>query len=129
MTAAESAVREGGVIIMLAQSGDGHGGEEFFRTFAEEKDLDVMLKKFLSTPKEQTRPDQWQSQIFARVLKHARVVYVSDAPREIVSALHMIPAGSLEEALKKAENILGDPNAPIAAIPDGVGVIVDKYGF
>ena len=29
MTAAEATVKEGGVIIMLAQSGDGHGGEHF----------------------------------------------------------------------------------------------------
>jgi len=124
MTAAEATVRENGVIIMLAQSGDGHGGGEFFRTFAEEKDLDVMLKKFLSAPKDQTRVDQWQSQIFARVLKHARVIYVSDAPDEMVSELHMIPAGSLDEAVRKAENLLGSTNASIIAIPDGVGVIV-----
>ena len=124
MTTAESAVKKDGVIIMLAQSKDGHGGESFYKTFAEEKDLDIILAKFLSTPKNQTLADQWQSQIFARVLKHARVIYVSDAPDNIVSELGMIPAGSIDAAVKKAEGLLCDADASIAAIPDGVGVIV-----
>ena len=124
MTAAEATVRKGGVIIQLAKSDDGHGAPEFYKTFAEEKDLDRMLDTFMKTPKESTRVDQWQSQIFARVLKHARVIYISGAPDEMVRGLHMIPAHSIDEAVKKAEEILGDPNASIVAIPDGVSVIV-----
>ena len=124
MTAAEATVKKDGVIIMLARSNDGHGGEEFYKTFSEEKDLDRMLMTFMQTPKEKTRVDQWQSQIFARVLKHARVVYVSDAPDEMVENLHMIPAKTLEEAVKKAETILNKSTATITAIPDGVAVMV-----
>lgn len=124
MTAAEATVKEGGVIIMLAKSNDGHGGEEFHRTFAEEKDLGRMMDTFLSTPKERTRVDQWQSQIFARVLQRARVIYVSEAPEQMVEDLHMIPAHSLEEALSMAETMLGNPEASIVAIPDGVAVMV-----
>jgi nickel-dependent lactate racemase len=124
MTAAETSVRKGGVIIMLAKSNDGHGAPEFHKTFAEEKDLDRMLDTFMKTPRESTRVDQWQSQIFARVLKHAAVIYISDAPDEMVRDFHMIPAHSIDEAVKKAEEILGDPNASITAIPDGVSVIV-----
>jgi len=124
MTAAEATVKKDGVIIMLARSNDGHGGEEFYRTFSEEKDLDRMLQTFIQTPKEKTRVDQWQSQIFTRVLKHARVVYVSDAPDEMVENLHMIPAKTLGEAITKAETILKNPSAMITAIPDGVAVMV-----
>lgn len=124
MTAAEAVVRKGGVIVMLSKCNDGHGGEEFYKTFAEEKDLDRMLATFMATPSEQTRVDQWQSQIFARVLQHARVVFVSDAPDDIVSDLHMTPAHSIEEAVKIAEEMLNDPQATISAIPDGVSVIV-----
>jgi nickel-dependent lactate racemase len=124
MTAAEATVKKGGVIIQLAKSNDGHGAPEFHRTFAEEKDLDRMLAAFMKTPKESTRIDQWQSQIFARVLQHATVIYISDAPDEMVKDLHMTPAHSIEEAVKKAEKILGNPNASIVAIPDGVAVIV-----
>jgi len=123
MTPAETAVRKDGVIIMLSKSNDGHGAPEFYKTFAEEKDLDRMLDTFMKTPKEMTRVDQWQSQIFARVLKHARVVYISDAPDQMVRDMHMIPAHSIAEALKKAEEILNNPQASIASIPDGVGVV------
>jgi len=124
MTAAEAVVKKDGIIIMLAKSGDGHGGHEFHKTFKEEKDLNRMLDTFMKTPREATRVDQWQSQIFARVLQHARVIYVSDADDEIVEDLHMIPAASIGDALQKAEEILGNPNAGIAVIPDGVSVIV-----
>ena len=124
MTAAEATVKEGGVIIMLAKSNDGHGGAEFYKTFKEEKDLKRMMATFMATPKDQTRIDQWQSQIFARLLMRATVIYISDAPDEMVSDLHMVPAHSLEEAMKKAEEIVGNPNASVCAIPDGVSVIV-----
>jgi nickel-dependent lactate racemase len=124
MTAAEAAVKKDGVIIMLAKSNDGHGAPEFYKTFAEEKNLDRMLDTFMKTPKETTRIDQWQSQIFARVLKHARVIYISDAPDQVVKDLHMTPAHSIPEAIQKAEEILGNPQASIAAVPDGVAVMV-----
>lgn len=124
MTAAEATVKPGGVIVMVAKSNDGHGGEEFYKTFAEEKNLERMMQTFLATPKAKTRVDQWQSQIFARVLMKATVVYVSDAPDEMVEALHMVPAHSLEEAVEKAENILQNKEASILAIPDGVSVMV-----
>jgi len=124
MTAAEATVKEGGVIIMLARSNDGHGGEEFHKMFADEKNVDVLMKRFLSTPKEKTPQDQWQSQIFARVLKRATVIYVSEAKDELVKDLHMIPAKTLKEAIAKAEAILQNPHAKMVAIPDGVGVMV-----
>jgi nickel-dependent lactate racemase len=124
MTAAEVTVNKGGVIIMIAKSNDGHGGEHFYKSFKEEKDVDRMLNVFMETPHEETIPDQWQSQIFARVLKHAKVVYVSDAPDDMVSDLHMIPAHSVEEAIAKADDILGKKDSKITVIPDGVSVIV-----
>jgi len=127
MTAAEATVNEGGVIIMLARSDDGHGGESFYRTFKNQKDLKQMMEGFLRTPPERTIIDQWQSQIFARVLMHSTVVYVSEAPDEIVRDLHMIPAHSVEEAMEIADTILADRgicDAKILAIPDGVSIIV-----
>jgi nickel-dependent lactate racemase len=124
MTAAEATVKKDGVIIMLAKANDGHGGAEFHKTFAEEKDLVRMLETFRRTPKSQTRIDQWQSQIFARVLMHAHVIFISSMPDELVADFQMIPMHSLEEAVKKAEALLGNPQATITAIPDWVSVIV-----
>jgi len=124
MTAAEATVKPGGVMIIGAKSNDGHGGERFYKTFKEEKDVAKMMREFLATPSEDTIPDQWQSQIFARILKNTSVIYISDAEDEIVKDLQMIPAHSIEEAIEKAEEILGKKDAKIAVIPDGVSVIV-----
>ena len=124
MTAAEAAVKKGGVIIMLARSNDGHGGEMFHKTFKEEKNLKRLQAKFAATPKEDTIIDQWQSQIFARVLQHAKVIYVSEACDEIVRDLHMTPAKTLDEAVRLAEDFLDNPQASITAITDGVAVMV-----
>ena len=111
---------------MAARSEDGHGGKVFYETFRDEPDEDRLLKRFISTPADQTIPDQWQSQIFARVLKRAHVIYVSEAPSQMVRDLHMIPASTLEEALQKADSILGKKDAGVTVIPDGVSVIVKR---
>lgn len=124
MTAAEATINKGGVMIIAAKSNDGHGGEQFYRTFKEESDVNKMLDEFLATPSEETIPDQWQSQIFARILKDTKIIYISDAPDNIVSDLHMIPAHSVEEAIAKADEILGNKDSKITVIPDGVSVIV-----
>lgn len=127
MTAAEATINEGGVTIMLSKCDDGHGGETFWKTFRDEPDLRRMMDRFMATPPEDTIIDQWQSQIFARLLMRSAVVFVSDAPDDLVRELHMTPAHSLDEALKIADELLskrGIKNAKILAIPDGVSVIV-----
>jgi len=131
MTTAEALVKEGGVTIMLARSGDGHGGQSFYETFRDQPDLKQMMEDFLSTPAEKTIIDQWQSQIFARVLMHSTVIFISEAPDQLVRELHMLPAHSIEEALQKADAILKEKHGPdfegtILAVPDGVSVIVEK---
>jgi len=124
MTAAEATVKEGGVIIMLAKSNDGHGGEQFFRQLADEPDISKTMSLFLSRGRNETVPDQWQTQIFLRILQKATVIYVSDAPDEMVSAMHMTPAKDLGEAIMIAKRILKNEDASIVAIPDGVAVMI-----
>jgi nickel-dependent lactate racemase len=126
ITTAEASVKKNGVIIMIAKSNDGHGGCQFHRTFANEKNIDRMLETFLKTPKSETIVDQWQSQIFARTLKHATIIYISEADDKIVRDLHMIPAKSIKEAVSTAKKILNNKHATITAIPDGVSIIVTK---
>ncbi len=123
MTAAEACVNAGGVIIMVASSTDGHGGEGFFRQISE-NEPEALMQTILSRGRGETIPDQWQVQIYLRVLQRARVIFVSEAPDEMVRALHMTPAHSLPEALALADTMLGRTDASITAIPDGVGVMV-----
>ena len=125
MTAAEAAVKPGGVIIMLAKSNDGHGGEAFFNTFKDEKNLRRMLDGFVNTPRTETIPDQWEAQILARILLKAKVIYISVAPEEMIREFQMTPAKNLEEALILAREYLKNDKATITVIPDGVSVIVE----
>ncbi len=124
MTAAEATVREGGVIVMLAKSNDGHGGEGFYRQLADEPNVDKTMQVFLDRGRNETVPDQWQTQIFLRILKRATVIYVSDAEDSLVSDLHMIPAHSIEEALDLAKRMVKKEKPSMVAIPDGVAVMV-----
>ena len=124
MTAAEATVKEGGVIIMLAKSNDGHGGEQFYRQLADEPDIQKTMNVFLSRGRNETVPDQWQTQIFLRVLQRATVIYVSDAPADMVRQMHMTPATDLADALQKAKTLLKNETPTITAIPDGVAVMV-----
>ena len=124
MTAAEATVKMGGIIIMLAKSNDGHGGEAFCRELMAGDNMDALMADILRRGRGETLPDQWQAQIMIRILQRARVVYVSDAEDELVCRLHMIPAHSLEEALELATQLAGTAEPMITVIPDGVGVIV-----
>jgi nickel-dependent lactate racemase len=125
MTAAEATVRKGGVIIMLARSDDGIGGDHFYHQLADEPDISKTMAQFLSRGRDETVPDQWQTQILLRILGHASVIYVSEMPDETVKEMHIIPAHSLGEAIEKAKQMVGN-SARIAAIPDGVSVMVVK---
>ena len=124
MTAAEACVKEGGVVIMLARSNDGIGGDHFYRQLNEIDDINTGMKNILSKGRLETEPDQWMVQILLRILMRAKVVYVSEMPDETVKDMNMIPAHSIDEAMEIARNILDKKDVTITAIPEGVSVIV-----
>lgn len=126
MTAAEATVKEGGVIIMLSKASDGHGGKSFHETFRDEKDLNRMMQTFLDRGPDETIIDQWQSQIFARLLLKATVIFISSCDDQLVEDMHMIPAHSVEEAMEKAKEIVKKEGYTVTVIPDGVSVIVKE---
>jgi len=125
MTAAEATCKEGGVIIIAAECSDGHGGEEFYKTFKEAKKVEDIMEDILARGRKETIPDQWESQILARILLKFEVIMVTDAPQEMVEDMHMHWASDLESALSLAEGLLDDEEASITAIPDGVSVVVE----
>ena len=126
MTAAEMAVKPGGVIIMCSKCEDGHGGPVFYDTFRTGRSLSEMMETFVHTPADETIIDQWQSQIFVRVLQKASVIFVSDLKDEqMVRDFRMIPAKTVEEAMKKAAEMLENKEFTVTVIPDGIGVMVE----
>ena len=124
MTAAEACVRPGGAIIMAAALGDGAGGDEFYRWFAERGDAGQAAQAIAQVPPEQTQPDQWQAQILARVLTKAQCWFVSgEENRALLEAMHFRWAPDVDTALREASEALGKDSS-VTVIPDGVGVIL-----
>ena len=126
MTAGEAVCRDGGVIIISASCCDGHGGESFYKNLSEASTPEELLKKTALIPRDQTKPDQWEYQILARILaKHTVIVVTKDCDHKMLQAMHLQTANTLDEAYRKAIEIAG-PDAKTAVIPDGVSVIAKK---
>jgi nickel-dependent lactate racemase len=124
---AAATVKQGGVIIMAAESVDGHGGRAFYEAFGANGGIAGLERRISRTPSASTAIDQWQVQIMLKALKKASIIYVSGAPANIVRGMRMTAAGSLEAALRLAEGILAEKgkNSPtVLCIPDGVSVII-----
>lgn len=123
MTAGEATCREGGIIIMVAACNDGHGGESFLQTMTQNLSPAQILEQIQATSKRNTVPDQWESQILARILSKHQVVLVSECDPELVKAMKMHPATDLPQALTLAEKLL-DKSGTITVIPEGISAII-----
>ena len=123
MTAAEATCNEGGVIIICAECADGHGGEGFYRALSECESAEKLYETQMATPQDKTVPDQWESQILARILMHHTVIFVTRPElKETVENMKMLYAGGLDEALEKAHELKKET---VTVIPNGISVIVD----
>lgn len=126
MTAAEACVRKGGAIILCAALGDSHGGEAFYRWFADRENAAHVTRDIESVPPERTFMDQWEAQILARVQSRATCYFVTgEENRALIEAMHMIWQPDANTALREATKQLG-ANASVTVIPDGVGVITQE---
>jgi nickel-dependent lactate racemase len=126
LAAAETAAKDGGVLIMLAECADGTGGDAFYRSLADYENPAALYDAIMATPQNKTIPDQWESQILARILRHNRVIFVTRPEMErIVREMKMDYAATLDAALDMARADKG-LNASISVIPYGVSVIVTR---
>ncbi|MGE1062168.1 nickel-dependent lactate racemase [Megasphaera paucivorans] len=122
---AEACAGENGVIIMCCSCVDGMGGTNFAKliTKGTVNEIDQYLSKI---PPNETIPEQWCPQIYARILKKHPVILVTTfLPHEEVRKANMIPAATLDEALAIAYRIKGT-EASVVVIPDGVSVLAIK---
>ena len=125
MTTAESCVREGGVIIMVAACEDGHGGDAFYHWFTEAKTPAEVTDRIACIAQKDTLPDQWEAQILARVLTKCSVILVTNhCDPQIVHGMHLLQAPDIDTALAMAREKVGE-KADIVVIPDGISVIVN----
>jgi nickel-dependent lactate racemase len=124
LTSAEATNKVGGVIIMLAGLADGTGGNGFYNNLAQSKTPKEFLDRVSQVDRRHTVPDQWESQVLARILNQHHVIMVSDLIKpETVTNMHMEHAKTFEEALRRAYDLQGSA-ATVAVVPDGLAVIV-----
>ena len=125
MTAAEATCKEGGVIIIAAECSDSHGGEEFYQTFRDTENVQEIMDDILARGRKGTVPDQWETQILARIMLKFEVIMITEPEqRKVVEAMGMNWGEDLNDAVRKAEKLLSEDKPTITAIPDGVSVIV-----
>ena len=126
LTAAEASAKEGAVLIMCAGLADGHGGEGFYTSLRDCESPAAHFAQCVATPQNQTIPDQWESQILARILMKHKVIFVSPACRkELLNEMKLNWAPDLDTALAMAKEEKGE-DAEITIIPNGVSVVVKK---
>ena len=134
MDTAEKCCDEGGVIIAVGECRDGVGGESFYRDFAGGGSPRELTELFLSRKPSGTAPDQWQSQILARILEKHRVIVVAPLIEENVRRMGLGFAANLNDALALADDWLRKPGEKLVAneasevdivvIPNGPGVVI-----
>lgn len=124
MTAAESAAKDDGIIIMVSDCGDGHGGESFYKALKDCKSPAELMDEIRNVPQSETKPDQWEYQIQCRILMKHKVIYVmNEKYRYMAEEMGFYTASNVNEALDMALKEKGKA-AHISIIPDGVSVMI-----
>ena len=124
LTAAEASAKEGAVLIMCADLADGTGGEGFYQSLKNCETPAAHFAQCAATTQNKTIPDQWESQILARILMKHRVIFVSRPEMEAtLREMKLDYAPDLATALAMAKTDKGE-NAEITVIPNGISVMV-----
>ncbi len=122
MTAALTAVRKGGVLILAAECAEGLGSPEFTAMATAYSSAREFTDRILSSP---VVIDQWQLEECARAAGHAEVLLVSPRiAREHAGKLFVRALPTMEEALQFAFSRTGS-RARVAVIPRGPYTLVE----
>lgn len=124
LTAAEAAAAEGAVLLMVTSCSDGSGGESFYHALKDCASPQALTQEILATPQAETKPDQWEYQILARIMCKHRVIFVTDpAQRKTIEEMKLEWAPDIDTALARARQAKG-PDAHLVVIPNGISVMV-----
>ena len=111
---AKHAVRDGGIIILLAACTEGYGEGVFEKWIRNSTSPDDLITKIRSN----FELGGHKAAAIALVEKKARIFIVSDMPDEMAVKLYMEPFGSMNEALDRAFSLLGK-DASVLLMPHG----------
>ena len=124
LTAAEAAAAEGAVLIMVSSCSDGAGGDSFYRALRDCATPQALMDEILATPQDQTKPDQWEYQILARIMCKHRIIFVTDpSHRQATLDMKLEWAATVDEAMAMAREDKGE-DAHLVVIPNGISVMV-----
>jgi nickel-dependent lactate racemase len=123
MEYASRALKEGGVMILLAQCCDGYGNPTFFNWFRHKE-----LPEFETALRAHYEINGQTAYALLDKAKRFRIILVSDLPPAEVRAMSLFPAATLDEALVTAEQMLPTeysayviPEAgTVLPVPDGI---------
>jgi nickel-dependent lactate racemase len=114
MDMASSALKDGGVMILLAECSQGFGNPSFLKWFtaATPKQFEKYLRKSYEIN------GQTAFATFLKTRKH-QIILISRLKKDEVVAASMTPADTLEEALEKAYGTLGKRNPLTYVLSEG----------
>jgi nickel-dependent lactate racemase len=101
MEYAAQALKEGGVMILLAECRDGFGNATFFNWFRHKR-----LDQFEAVLREKYEINGQTAYSTLQKAQRFRIILLSELPGQQVEEMGMLPAGSLDEALRMADRFL-----------------------
>ena len=112
------------MLIMCADLADGTGGEGFYCSLRDCESPAAHFAQCMATPQAETIPDQWESQILARILMKHHVIFVSRPQMEqTLREMKLDYAPDLASAMAIAKQLKGE-NASVTVSPNGISVMV-----
>lgn len=121
LSAAARIVKPGGMIILAAECREGlPTGSPFERLLFGSLDIDSLLAQ-MGKPGF-SEPEQWQAQIFGRILLTARVYLYSGLPDDVARRSHLTPCHDIGSLVQEQIRTQGT-GVSIAVLPEGPMVI------
>jgi nickel-dependent lactate racemase len=110
----KNAVRDGGIIILLASCSEGFGEGVFEKWMVSGKSPDEMIADIQAN----FELGGHKAAAIALALKKAKIFLVSDLDKKLVKSMFMEPFTDVNDALNAAFKVLGD-NAQVILMPSG----------
>jgi len=101
MEYAAQALKDGGVMILLAECRDGFGNATFFNWFRHKR-----LDQFETALREKYEINGQTAYSILQKAQRFRIILVSELPGQQVEEMGMLPAGSIDEGLRMADRFL-----------------------
>ncbi|MHA1920466.1 MAG: nickel-dependent lactate racemase [Promethearchaeota archaeon] len=120
MAIGEMAVKKGGTIISVNECRDGIGSSSFEKQINLNIPPDEIQKKILEG--KLSEPDQWQTQILARILSKANIYVISSISHEKLGNIGLKYASDIETAISECIKKYGS-KMRVLILPDGPEIL------